>query len=220
MSFAHTLLQSPFALFPSLKYSQGRVMKKPLKAAALQGGETWAKNAREISWSRVRYWRQELGRNSDPNSNIAKLRESWAKVSLGSDEEECLRSLEGFIDYPLSMLSSLIRIGIIPPPELLLALAEAFEIYVDSGGAIELESAFFGPARKKSGTYARRRKKRERDMFIAWNMGKLESRGMTKIQAAEKVALMLEKFPEWGKVPPDPDSIARMDFRLKKDRKK
>ena len=64
---------------------------------------------------------------------------------------------------PMAALFVMVSMGLYPPPELMLAMLQAFIEYLEAEGRLELEDVFFGKPRQRAGNYARRRKKGERD---------------------------------------------------------
>jgi hypothetical protein len=62
-------------------------------------------------------------------------------------------------DHPLASLSYYANGGFFPPPEVLLAVAKAYDLYISKGGDISLEEAFFGAPYKKIESYAYCRKR-------------------------------------------------------------
>jgi hypothetical protein len=57
-------------------------------------------------------------------------------------------------DNPLSSLAYYMEMGIYPPPEVLLAISNIFELYMHATGDISLDEAFFGKPHKKRTSYA------------------------------------------------------------------
>jgi len=85
------------------------------------------------------------------------LEESW-QVLAGyygdlvdrTEDEKLARS-------PLSAFTFYVELGFYPPPEIMLAVAGAFDNYFNSAGRLELEDAFFGERKKGVGNYAARK---------------------------------------------------------------
>lgn len=58
---------------------------------------------------------------------------------------------------PLELFQSYVRRGHHPPPELLLSIAKAFDLYFQAHGKLSLEQVFFAPPlTKKQGNYSKR----------------------------------------------------------------
>ena len=57
---------------------------------------------------------------------------------------------------PLADAMAYVESGLYPPPELMLALRDAWHAYLVAGGTLELEVAFLGERKQKGGTYAKR----------------------------------------------------------------
>jgi len=112
--------------------------------------------------------------------------------------------LKSIARSPLSALFYFIDLGFYPPPELLLALLDCWEIYEAGGrGRISLEEAFLGRASPKAGNYAKRSAARFRRMMMRYNFDELLREGATRMQAAEAVSAQFGGKPE-------PESILRM----------
>jgi hypothetical protein len=65
--------------------------------------------------------------------------------------------LQSPTNTPIEALATYLEMGTYPPPEVLLAVADCFTLYYQSHGKIELEEAFFGRVRRKSGNFSARR---------------------------------------------------------------
>lgn len=68
--------------------------------------------------------------------------------------QEVVKREEDLSDHPLGSLSYYVNGGFFPPPEVLLAVSRAYELYMSKGGDISLEEAFFGVPYKKTESYA------------------------------------------------------------------
>ena len=162
------------------------------RAAAFTIEEQW-----ELSASWLAFVESEL---VDEYPMISSLKNAWEE--LGSEGVERGQELRNVSDSPLSVLFYFIEMGMYPPPELLLALADSWSIYGANAGAMSLEEAFLGPSKKGAGNYAGRRHSKYRKRQIAWDFSRLLAKGMTRTEAAEAISLEMG-----GK--PDVDSILR-----------
>jgi hypothetical protein len=104
---------------------------------------------------------------------------------------------------PLQAFFYFVEMGIYPPPELLLTLADCWTRYRGGAGALSLEDAFLGPAKKAVGNQAARDARKFKKLHLQWNFASLLGRGMTRAQAAEALSLL----PGMNL---DADSILRM----------
>jgi len=81
-------------------------------------------------------------------------RDYYQQISMVERENDyssnCIEELDFAIDMPR-----------FPAPEVLIAISEAFRVYMAAGGALELEDVFFGPAKKGVGNYAARKRKEQ-----------------------------------------------------------
>ena len=109
--------------------------------------------------------------------------------------------------------------GFYPPPEVLFAVHDAFEAYLAADGKRSLEEVFFGKPTPKLGNYAARMHAERRKVFLALKTELLMRKGMSQIDAAEKVGLEAEQH---GYRAIDAETIARLHrdhpnlFRLRK----
>lgn len=113
---------------------------------------------------------------------------------------------------PMAALFVMVGMGLYPPPELMLAMSQAFIEYLEAEGRLELEDVFFGKPRQRAGNYARRRKKGERDfrMAVAYGQEKrrqatLQGEGPAERAAGDKVSgetlrRMLRAHPDLRKL--------------------
>ena len=167
-------------------------------------------------WAAVRLWRDRLESNSqspilhdnakrgniidirDPepgNPSLNRLENAWAHCASQCDWP-AFRDRENadkMAKAPLSALFGYVSVGLFPPPELLLALNDAYESYLGAGGEKTLEEAFFGPVKKRAGNYSRRAEKRRRDLDIAFHVASLNSDGLSDERAGENVANELKE---------------------------
>jgi hypothetical protein len=58
---------------------------------------------------------------------------------------------------PIEALTTYLDMGTYPPPEILMAVADCFNLYYQLYGELELEEAFFGKPKRRSGNFAARR---------------------------------------------------------------
>ena len=152
-------------------------------------------------WQRVDYWRQRLG-NCEDYPSLSGLELTWNIIKAHEASPADMRG-ERAADNPLSALFYYVDMGFYPPPEVLLALMDAFDVYNASEGVISLEEVFFGPTKRKAGTYAKRTATKMRRFHWGFSMERHIRRGATKARAAELVA------QEWrGRY--EPETIARL----------
>lgn len=68
--------------------------------------------------------------------------------------------------HPLASLAYYADVGLYPPPEILLAVAGAYNLYASRNGEISLDEAFFGQSHKKTSSYAHKNFKQEEYSFF------------------------------------------------------
>lgn len=165
-------------------------------------------------WENVDCWREKLannlaaplgrpqGMNIQPasaggpgNESLNRLENAWAQCAEFSewpgikdrgDAKRISRS-------PLGVLFGYVDIGLYPPPEVLLALMERYEAYMQAKGGMDLEAAFFGKPVQSAGNFAKRSAKRSRDLDIAMRVAIQNKNGDTDATAAEAVSGELEE---------------------------
>jgi len=134
----------------------------------------------------------------------------------GEDDRTTLEQWEG---SPLDAFLGLIRTGGYPPPELILLLAEAFEYYFETRGAVPLEHIFFGREIPKAGNESARRKNhRIFEMFNHWTESNLRNEAkLSQVQLAEKLIVVAKKYKlVESDFVEDPESFIRRWRRWKK----
>jgi hypothetical protein len=68
----------------------------------------------------------------------------------------------GLDEYPpIAVLFYLVSLGLYPPPELMTAALHGWLEYVNGGGEVELEDAFFGKPQRGEGNFAKRHSRDE-----------------------------------------------------------
>jgi len=138
-------------------------------------------------WERVAYWQERL-RDCDNYPVLAGLESAWQVLSATYKGAIRRANDERCSDTPLAALFYYVEMGFYPPPELLLALHDAYQVYETSRGHISLEEVFFGPPRRKAGTYANRRAAWFQRVIWGIKLHRLIRKGHTKAHAAELVA--------------------------------
>lgn len=147
------------------------------------------------------------------------MRKELPKYSYWRDTVELLTRISKKNGATIAGFMDAIGSGFYPPPEVLLAVHDAFEAYLAADGKLSLEEAFFGDPSRKLGNYAARRHAEIRKGVLALNTELLMRKGMSQIAAAEKVGLEAEQH---GYGPIDAETIARLHrdhpnlFRLRK----
>jgi hypothetical protein len=152
-------------------------------------------------WQRVDYWRERL-RDCDNYPSLAGLESSWQLLVSYYGEDFGRAEKPRPADTPLAALFYCIEMGFYPPPELMLALMDAYDVYKASRGDLSLEEVFFGPPRRKAGGYARRKAEQMQRLFWGMDIDSLMRKGHAKMKAAELVA---EKYRGMY----EPETIAR-----------
>jgi hypothetical protein len=114
--------------------------------------------SRSNTWERVREIRENL---ISSKTVLSEMEDDWqlitqsAAMNLKLDEPLDPKDPLGMRDdektssTPLNAFRYFLDIGLFPPPEILLAIAECFERYFQAEGQLELEEVFFARPRKK-----------------------------------------------------------------------
>lgn len=158
-------------------------------------------------WDAVESWHQLLQNDScDDYPILASFNKAWGALNdiYSFDNGPFMKRGRdcGASDSPLSTLFFYVEMGFYPPPELLLALSDAWHRYRQASGAYGLEDAFFGKSKKGAGNYSKRARSRSRMTWITLEFNELLREGKTRTQCAELISERLG-----GK--PDADSILR-----------
>ncbi|MEW4534777.1 hypothetical protein [Vibrio paracholerae] len=107
-------------------------------------------------------------KHSDVHSDaISSLNEAWEFLldEFYTDFEHQLTSTT-FGNDLLGALTFCLEAGIYPPPQLLLSIAENYEIYMASKGELSLEEVFYGRPERSSGNYSSRSNKQSDVRFL------------------------------------------------------
>jgi hypothetical protein len=90
---------------------------------------------------------------------------------------------------PFNAFRYFIDSGIYPPPEVLLAIDECLNLYMDLGGKIELEEVFFGTKKSGVGNYSARQKNDEvyKEMLITIALNKVSDSNNSLAEIAEEL---------------------------------
>lgn len=115
------------------------------------------------TWNYVRELRKKFEGYKE-GYELDSLNQSWELLSEfyseGFDGELIIRSDdERTSETPIGAFRYYIEMGFYPPPEILMAIADAFEMYFKTSGKLSLEEAFFGPEKKWVGNKAVRKAK-------------------------------------------------------------
>ncbi|MDO8862305.1 hypothetical protein Q6D67_11385 [Haliea sp. E1-2-M8] len=138
------------------------------------------------------------------------LRGETAKRERESDNEipnfKNLTTVHAYLD-------SVIGYGRYPTPEILLAIAKAFELYLIAGGALTLEQVFFGPAVQRAGNFAKRSRREQRFLFfhdtVRRERGLFEVTGKPFSLEALATVFLRQEREMAGKGHTDPETFLR-----------
>lgn len=99
------------------------------------------------------------------------LDQAWQLLSshynLGL-EEEIIKRDEEVARTPLDAFRYYVEGGFYPPPEILLSIIHALDVYFTAGGDFTLEDVFYGPEEKWVGNAAARRDKKK--VFVTFRL--------------------------------------------------
>lgn len=115
--------------------------------------------------------------------------------------------------HPVEAFAFLAKQGIAPPPELLIAVGEAFASYFEAEGKLDLEQAMFGRRVQNVGNYSARRA----------NEGKRDLQGLAITLVAQAAGLSLakaaERVAEASGITDDTGTLVRRSARVRAKRK-
>ena len=149
--------------------------------------------------SKQLYYRRLLNK-PDGNEFFQSLQNAWEAADSEQGQTAQLLVSDPPTSNPISTLMHCIDQGVYPPPELLLVLHDCYMEYM--GEHSDLETAFFGRPRQRSGNFAKRRYKSFLDFRVKMTFSKHLKSGSSRAEAAESTVneIGLEK---------DADSLLR-----------
>jgi hypothetical protein len=148
------------------------------------------------------YWEHCLDSCRQEHPDLATYALALAGLTTEEGEHENLF-------HPLEQIAIATRLGIVPPPEALMAVTKAFNAYQRSKGKLSLEEAFFGRPKQRGGNWSKREsQRREHDKYVMAMAFLQVTEGMSGIQAATTVSKHSNKNA-------DPFSLGRL-FRKKR----
>jgi hypothetical protein len=144
--------------------------------------ETWAPRNSDIDSA-------EIGK---PNQGLADLEHAWQAAASQSQIPPLLADREGFSKgkisaTPVEAMCVFLGYGLLPPPELLLAVRHTFEAYFDRAGAAELEETFFRNRKQHVGNYAARKAARFEEFQWAFEIAHSSKSAGGDLKAAEQL---------------------------------
>jgi len=110
------------------------------------------------TWERVREIREKL---LSHKTVLSEMEDDWQLItqsaamklrlekSVDTKDPLGMRGDEKTSSTPLNAFRYFLDLGLFPPPEILLAIAECFDRYFQAEGQLELEEVFFSRPRKK-----------------------------------------------------------------------
>lgn len=156
-------------------------------------------------WEQAAAWQEYL----DEYPEVAPLLlEGWKGIKSHFDANGFtlpvdMQQMQSEDQTLLEACLTLIDRGIYPPPHMLLALLYTFDLYIQNGGTISLEEAFFGKPISRIGNLASRRALQNNKERIEREFFRHVKNGASRQQAAEMVSGEIGGKPE-------PESILRM----------
>ncbi len=105
-----------------------------------------------------------------PQEALSGLNEQWNTLRGGQSHElrELMNKVPNFhnLTTAQAFMNNVLEFGEYPTPEILLAIAKAFELYFVAAGALTLEEVFFGRPVKRAGNFAKRSKREQRYLIF------------------------------------------------------
>ena len=164
----------------------------------------------------LKEWHNKMLNESINYPVLEGLEDSWYLL-----ENYYNTQMEGVIDRnhiaqktPLGAFRCMIEDGFYPPPEVLLALDDCFEMYMAHRGKVELEQIFFGEKKRGVGNYAARTYKYKAYEHLS---RLLRINGFTEHKTQVEIA---ESVIELFKLTDDVDSFLRGYRRYVANKKK
>ncbi len=112
------------------------------------------------SWEWVAKVREILTTDTEKYPWRDACEDLWSQVSeIQFDEQTGFKRTDTSGDTPLEALDSCIEACRYPPLEVLIAISDAFKIYLAAEGKLTLEEVFFGQEKKGVGNYAAKKAK-------------------------------------------------------------
>ena len=141
------------------------------------------------------------------------IEHSWSVLTADYNEQFpdlVNREIGHHKDTPLSAFRNYIDDGFYPPPEVLFALNDCFNVYMGLRGRLELEDIFYGERKRGVGNYSARKSRIEayEYMFLQERFNELEQ--FIKLEKKKKSKSELaEEVIECHKLDDDIDSFLR-----------
>ncbi len=112
----------------------------------------------------------------------------------------------------LTTIVGMIRSGECPPPELMIALVETYDMYIEKHGNISLEEAFFGRSKQNRGNFSANEFKQQKyeSLDLMVTLEKL----FTALGSTKKSKIkIVEEFIKENDLPDEPEHLLRMYYR-------
>jgi hypothetical protein len=154
----------------------------------------------KLTCERVQEIREKLINNKD-NDKLTSLETAWHKIDPMPDQAIPYRELgaSGSGVNPLFQMTQHLVWGHYPPPEILIAIAEVFNTYMESRGERNLEEMLMGQSKPKVGNYSAQhaldREHRFAKSYFFIEQGK-KGKPLTEIATAYIQKYNLEDDPE------------------------
>ena len=169
-------------------------------------------------WERVDEHREFIRKEAGNYPMIDDFEAAYQAACGTEAVDEIIDRTKRISKNPFAAVMFYIEMGSYPPPEFLLTLLDCWKEYLVKG---DLELAFLGPKKQKSGNFAKRHQKFMRDNWIlSQAVYLIDIEGMTLAQAAERIHTNLTEKSvapvaapnHWASVnvPKDADSIERI----------
>jgi hypothetical protein len=131
-------------------------------------------------------WLEEQKSNSSEFEGLHNLSKQFDEFN-NPEKHLTLEIVKSFFKSPLDAFLCCVELGIYPPPEVMYAIADSFNLYLAENGKQDLETVFFGKPVKGIGNKASRVNKvkhYEKFFLLAFDMQE-----KTQIELAEKFIL-------------------------------
>lgn len=136
-------------------------------------------------------WHEKMIKESSNYPVLEDLEESWGTLEANYKNISLNVTIrdDACAMTPFNAFRYFIESGIYPPPEVLLAIDECLNLYMDLGGKIELEEVFFGTKKSGVGNYSARQKNDEvyKEMLITIALNKVSDSNNSLAEIAEEL---------------------------------
>ncbi|NVJ62194.1 MAG: hypothetical protein HWE27_17540 [Gammaproteobacteria bacterium] len=163
----------------------------------------------------LKKWQNKLLNNSSDYPVLDGLEHAWAILEEEYNEEfpGSVRREQFSSVSPFDAFMYMVGAGFYPTPEVLLAIHECFETYINMEGKVSLEDVFFGKKERGIGNYSAR----EARARILSHLDFCINLNHLSLKEKKSQYLLAEEVIELFKLDTDPETLLRQYRRHKKN---